>query len=137
LLIFALSDETGRIPWAGEILPQRTHTFWFLPSVASCYAMKDLMQERQNKFYQDYNIVVAAGTKAGIGVDAIKPVQKAMGNPLETKTITLSTGKLTTGVSIKPWSGVFMFRRGRISPQRILPVSKINIINSTKYGSKK
>jgi hypothetical protein len=93
-----------------------THTFWFLPSVASCYAMKDLMQERQNKFYQEYQIVVAAGIKAGIGVEAIRPVQKAMKNPLETKTITLSTGKLTTGVSIKPWSGVLMLRNLR-SPE--------------------
>lgn len=33
-----------------------------------------------------------------------------MGNPLKTKTITLSTGKLTTGVTVKPWSGVFMLR---------------------------
>jgi len=87
-----------------------THTFWFLPSVASCYAMKDLMQEKQNKFYNDYKVIVAAGMKAGIGVDAIKPVQEAMANPLETKTVTLSTGKLTTGVSIKPWSGVLMLR---------------------------
>lgn len=93
-----------------------THTFWFLPSVSSCYAMKNLMQERQNKFYQDYAIVVAAGINAGIGVEAIKPVQKAMKNPLETKTITLSTGKLTTGVSIKPWSGIFMLRNLR-SPE--------------------
>ncbi len=93
-----------------------THTFWFLPSVASCYAMKDLMSEKQNTFYQDYGVVVAAGIKAGIGVEAIKPVQKAMKNPLETKTITLSTGKLTTGVSIKPWSGVFMLRNLR-SPE--------------------
>jgi len=87
-----------------------THTFWFLPSVASCDAMKDLLEEQQNTFYHDYKIVVAAGIKAGIGSEALKPVQKAMGNPLKTKTITLSTGKLTTGVSVKPWSGVFMLR---------------------------
>ncbi len=87
-----------------------THTFWFLPSVASCYAMRNLMLERQNTFYHDYKIIVAAGTKAGIGVKALEPVKKAMANPLETKTITLSTGKLTTGVTVKPWSAVFMLR---------------------------
>ena len=38
------------------------------------------------------------------------PVQAAMGNPLATKTITLSCGKLTTGVTVKPWTGVFMLR---------------------------
>ena len=33
-----------------------------------------------------------------------------MGDPLETKTITLSCGKLTTGVTVKPWTGIFMLR---------------------------
>jgi len=87
-----------------------THTFWFLPSVASCHAMKNLMEQKQNTFYHDYNIVVAAGTSAGIGIDALYPVQDAMDNPLETKTITLSCGKLTTGVTVKPWSGILMLR---------------------------
>ncbi len=87
-----------------------THTFWFLPSVASAYAMRNLMQQRQNTFWHDYEIVVAAGTQAGIGVEALPPVYKAMDNPLETKTITLSCGKLTTGVTVKPWTGIFMLR---------------------------
>jgi hypothetical protein len=79
-----------------RLLQILTHTFWFLPSVASCHAMKRLMMQRQNIFYQNYTIVVAAGIQAGLGVKALEPVQKAMGNPLKTKTITLSTGKLTT-----------------------------------------
>lgn len=87
-----------------------THTFWFLPSVASCYAMANLLSRRQNQFYHDYKVIIAAGTEAGIGVDALNPVYKTMDNPLETKTITLSCGKLTTGVSVKPWSGIFMLR---------------------------
>lgn len=86
------------------------HTFWFLPSVASCYAMKNLLEKRNNVFYQDFKIVVAAGTEAGIGVEALPPVEKAMDNPLKTRTITLSCGKLTTGVSVRPWSGIFMLR---------------------------
>lgn len=87
-----------------------THTFWFLPSVASCHAMKNLMQQRYNTFYHDFEIVVAAGASAGIGVEALPPVLNAMDNPLEKKTITLSCGKLTTGVTVKPWSGIFMLR---------------------------
>jgi hypothetical protein len=87
-----------------------SHTFWFLPNVASCYAMYNLLQQKQNSFYHDYRINVCAGTKAGIGVDALEPVQKSMGDPLTTKTITLSCGKLTTGVTVKPWTGIFMLR---------------------------
>jgi hypothetical protein len=87
------------------------HTFWFLPSVASCYAMDNLLSQRQNKFYHDYKVVVAAGTSAGIGVKALEPVRAAMTDtPLGSKTITLSCGKLTTGVSVKPWTGIFMLR---------------------------
>jgi hypothetical protein len=93
-----------------RLLEVLTHTFWFLPSVAACHAMKNLMGKRQNNFYHDYHIIVAAGNSAGQGALALPPVYKAMGNPLKTKTITLSCGKLTTGVSVKPWSGIFMLR---------------------------
>ena len=95
-----------------NLLDILTHTFWFLPTVSSCFAMSNLMKKRNNIFYHDYEIVVAAGSSAGIGVKALEPVQKAMSkNPLKTKTITLSCGKLTTGVSVKPWSGIFMLRK--------------------------
>ncbi|KAA6323526.1 hypothetical protein EZS27_027044 [termite gut metagenome] len=93
------------------LLKVLNHTLWFLPNVASCYAMANLIEQRQNKFYHDYKVVVAAGTQAGIGVNALPPVLKVMtNNPLESKTITLTCGKLTTGVSVKPWTGIFMLR---------------------------
>jgi hypothetical protein len=86
------------------------HTFWFLPSVASCHAMRNLLTRRNNKFYHDYKVIVAAGSAAGIGVDALPPVLDAMDEPLKTKTITLSCGKLTTGVTIRPLTGILMLR---------------------------
>ncbi len=93
------------------LLKVLNHTFWFLPTVASCHAMANLLSQQQNKFYHDYRVIVAAGTSAGIGVNALPPVYDAMtDNPLESKTITLSCGKLTTGVSVKPWTGIFMLR---------------------------
>ena len=93
-----------------RLLNVLSHTFWFLPSVAACYAMKNLLAQKQNRFYHDYQVIVAAGQEAGIGVDALKPVYEAMDDPLKTKTITLSCGKLTTGVTVKPWTGIFMLR---------------------------
>jgi len=87
-----------------------SHTFWFLPSVASCHAMRNLMKKRQNRFYHDYKILVVAGSAAGIGMEALPPVLDAMDDPLKTKTITLSCGKLTTGVTVRPWTGIFMLR---------------------------
>ena len=93
-----------------RLLNVLSHTFWFLPSVASCYAMRKLLGKRQNKFYRDYQVIVAAGPAAGIGVEALPPVKDAMDDPLQTKTITLSCGKLTTGVTVRPWTGIFMLR---------------------------
>ena len=93
------------------LLKVLSHTFWFLPTVSACNAMAELLARRQNIFYHDYKVVVAAGTQAGIGIEALPPVLDAMtDNPLESKTITLSCGKLTTGVSVKPWTGIFMLR---------------------------
>ncbi len=93
-----------------RLLNVLSHTFWFLPSVASCHAMRNLMAKKQNRFYHDYNVVVAAGSAAGIGVAALTPVQEAMDDPLKTKTITLSCGKLTTGVTVRPWTGILVLR---------------------------
>lgn len=105
------SGRTSPFPFSDIRLRQTLqHTLWFLPSVNSCYAMKYLLMQRQNTFFKDYRIVVCAGADVGQGAEALVPVENAMGDPLETKTITLSCGKLTTGVTVKPWSGVFMLR---------------------------
>ena len=93
-----------------RLLNVLSHTLWFLPNVASCYAMANLLAQKQNAFYHGYKVIVCAGAEAGIGVKALEPVRRSMSDPLTTKTITLSCGKLTTGVTIKPWTGIFMLR---------------------------
>ena len=104
-------DKRPPMPYSDtRLLNVLSHTFWFLPNVASCFAMKNLLDQKQNAFFHDYKINVCAGTKAGIGLDALTPVQQSMGDPLASKTITLSCGKLTTGVTVKPWTGIFMLR---------------------------
>lgn len=106
-----LGAEKPPMPFSDtRLLNVLSHTLWFLPNVASCYAMANLLGQKQNVFYHDYKINVCAGTKAGIGVKALEPVLDSMENPLESKTITLSCGKLTTGVTVKPWTGIFMLR---------------------------
>lgn len=112
-----LGAEKPPMPYSdARLLNVLTHTLWFLPNVASCYAMKNLLAEKQNAFYHDYQVICCAGNEAGMGVDALTPVRKAMGDPLKTKTITLSCGKLTTGVTVRPWGGILMLRNLR-SPE--------------------
>ena len=104
-------DKRPPMPFSDtRLLNVLSHTLWFLPNVASCFAMANLLVQRQNKFYHDYKVIVCAGTAAGIGLDALHPIQANMGDPLETKTITLTCGKLTTGVTVRPWTGIFMLR---------------------------
>ena len=93
-----------------RLLPYLQHSFWFLPNVAACYAMSNLLTERQNVFWHDYDVIVAAGASAGIGLAALPPVRAAIGSGFDTKTITLSCGKLTTGVTVPQWSSILMLR---------------------------
>ena len=93
-----------------RLLPYLQHSFWFLPNVAACHAMANLLAEKQNIFWREYDVVVAAGAAAGIGLEALPPVREAIGSGFDTKTITLSCGKLTTGVTVPQWSSMLMLR---------------------------
>jgi hypothetical protein len=93
-----------------RLLPYLQHSFWFLPNVAACHAMANLLAEKHNTFWREYEVVVAAGGSAGIGLDALPPVRKAIGSGFERKTIPLSCGKLTTGVTVPQWLSILMLR---------------------------
>ena len=93
-----------------RLLPYMQHSFWFMPNVASCHAMANLLKEKHNTYWHDYEVLTVAGTGAGIGLEALPPVRKAIGTGFDSKTITLSCGKLTTGVTVPQWSSMLMLR---------------------------
>lgn len=93
-----------------RLLPYLQHSFWFLPNVAACHAMANLLAEKHNTFWHGYKVIVAAGASAGIGLAALEPVRKAIGGGFDSSTITLSCGKLTTGVTVPQWSSILMLR---------------------------
>ncbi len=107
-----LGKDRPPLPFSdARLLGVLQHSFWFLPSVAACHAMAKLLKAKNNTFYHDYNVVIAAGSRAGIGAAALPPVLGAMDDPLASKSITLSCGKLTTGVTVRPWTGMLMLRK--------------------------
>ena len=54
-------DKRPPMPFSDvRLLNVLSHTIWFLPNVASCYAMANLISQKQNKFYHDYKVVVCA-----------------------------------------------------------------------------
>lgn len=95
-----------------HVLPYLNHSFWFLPTVASAHAMENLLHEPQNAngFWGDYIVINAAGPGAGVGLAALPPVRAKIKDGFKTKTITLSCGKLTTGVTVPQWSAILMLR---------------------------
>lgn len=106
-----LGKEKPPMPYSDvRLVSYLQHTFWFLPSVAACKAMANLLKKPCNRFFHDYKVVVAAGNEAGMGAKAVEPVYNAMKDPQKSKTITLSCGKLSTGVTVKPWTGILMLR---------------------------
>ena len=85
------------------------HTLWMVPGVKEARALSALLKE--HTIFGQFDIVNVAGDgdEEVENDDALKLVEKAMGdNPEDTRTITLSCGKLTTGVTVRPWSAVMM-----------------------------
>jgi hypothetical protein len=100
------------------------HTFWLLPGKGGIKIANTLKTLLQNHpvFGTEYKIISAVGTG---DIDrqnesALREVNRTIGNqPWQTKTITLSCGQLTTGVTVKPWTGVLMLNNLK-SPSRYL-----------------
>ena len=100
-----------------ENLQSMRHTFWLLPGVKACQQMKKLLNE--HSFFKDYTVIMAAGNgdEDRISDTALKEVKERIGdNPLETKTITLSCGQLTTGVTVPAWTAVMMLNNCKSPP---------------------
>ena len=99
-------DDNSNYPFSKqEYIDNFKHSFWILPGIKEAKALKELML--QNRIFSQFNIVNVAGTGDDNGYEALDAVERAIGdNPDDTYTITLSCGKLTTGVTVKPWTAV-------------------------------
>ena len=93
-----------------NLLEALRHSVWHLPNVASCHAMADLLSQPTNAFSKGYHVICAAGQSAGVGASALKPVRQAIGDGTRTRSITLTCGKLLTGVTVPQWGAIFMLR---------------------------
>lgn len=85
------------------------HTLWMVPGVKEARALSAMLQT--HPVFQHFKVVNVAGDgdQDEESRDALEAVEKAIGkDPDATRTITLSCGRLTTGVSVKAWTAVFM-----------------------------
>lgn len=111
--------SSGKFPFSSEEYKKElNHTFWLLPGVNSAKALEKLL--KSHPVFKEYSIVLAAGDGISIENDvnleeeldfkknekSFEKVKKAISE--NEKTITLSVGQLTTGITIPEWSAVFM-----------------------------
>ncbi|HEU5142384.1 MAG TPA: GIY-YIG nuclease family protein [Solirubrobacterales bacterium] len=90
---------------------QVRHSVWYMPDVASCFAMRDMLDV--HPYFSGFEVVVAAGPGAGQGAEAKPPVEAAIANAEKehsSGSITLSCGKLMTGVTVREWGAILMLR---------------------------
>ena len=103
-------DKESYYPFANEEYRNIfRHSLWMLPGVSSARALSTMLQS--HPVFQYYKIVNVAGDgdRDEENRDALLAVEEAIGpDPDATRTITLSCGRLTTGVSVKAWTAVFM-----------------------------
>ena len=110
LNLLTKTDEKSMYPFANKRYRDIfRHTLWMVPGVKSAKALSAML--RNHPVFGLFEIVNVAGDgdEEEANEEALRKVEKAIGpDPDKTRTITLSCGRLTTGVSVKPWTGVFM-----------------------------
>ena len=110
LNLLTKTDEESMYPFANKRYRDIfRHILWMVPGVKSAKALSAML--RNHPVFRMFEIVNVAGDgdEEEANEEALRKVEKAIGpDPDKTRTITLSCGRLTTGVSVKPWTGVFM-----------------------------
>ena len=110
LNLLSREDENSKYPFScDEFRKIFRHTLWVLPGVKAAKALSKLL--KTHPVFQHFQVVNVAGDgdEEEENHNALDMVEEAIGNnPAETRTITLSCGRLTTGVTVKAWTGVFM-----------------------------
>ena len=103
-------DKESLYPYSNDTFRRIfRHTLWLVPGVKSARALSTKL--KSHPIFGKFQIVNVAGNgdEDEENAEALQMVNNAIGeDPDETYTITLSCGRLTTGVSIKPWTAVFM-----------------------------
>lgn len=90
-----------------ELRSQLSHTMWYLNRVASARALEELLKD--DEVFKEYKVILAVGDandEENPGLKAYDQVKKAIAE--HPKTITLTVGQLTVGVTIPEWTAVLM-----------------------------
>ena len=91
-----------------ELRQELSHTLWLLNRIDSAKALAKLL--KRDPVFREYEVILAAGDGKLEENDAAEKAFDRVKNAIAAhdKTITLSVGQLTVGVTIPEWSGVLM-----------------------------
>ncbi|MDA3890067.1 MAG: Eco57I restriction-modification methylase domain-containing protein [Salinivirgaceae bacterium] len=110
LNLICKEDAESNYPYSNaEYRDNFRHSLWMVPGVKEAKALSKML--KTHPVFSQFDVVNVAGDgdEEEANEEALKKVEKAITNkPHETYTITLSCGRLTTGVSVKAWTAVFM-----------------------------
>ena len=114
LNLLSIKDDENNFPFSKpEYRQMFRHTLWVVSHVNEAAALEQLLKE--HKIFRHFNVVNVAGRNETDeqNENALDKVLKAIGdNPEKTSTITISCGRLTTGVTVAPWTAVFYLKGG-------------------------
>ena len=110
--LMCTEDENSNYPFSREVYQENfNHTLWIVPGVKEAKALKTLLEEHE--VFSNFEIINVAGESDDDekSDNALDKVLKAIGKkPADTATITISCGRLTTGVTVHPWTAVFYLK---------------------------
>lgn len=134
-------DPESNYPYStAEYRRNFRHSLWMVPGVKEAKALSQLLQT--HPIFSQFEIVNVAGDgdEEAENDEALKMVEKAMGeDPEQTYTITLSCGRLTTGVTVRPWTAVFMLAgSAQTDPKAYMQtIFRVQSPYETKSGKRK
>lgn len=111
LNLMTKKDDKNNYPFSKEEYRDLfRHSLWMVPGVREAKALKNLMMKHPVFGNGQFDIINVAGSDDEESAYALNSVKTAISEAerLGTYTITLSCGKLTTGVTIKEWTAVFV-----------------------------
>mgnify|MGYP005760630681 CR=1 FL=1 len=111
LNLMTKKDERNSYPYSKEKYRDLfKHSLWVVPGIKAAKALKNLMYKHPVFGSGQFDIINVTGSDDEESSDALNSVKNGIkkAEKLNNYTITLSCGKLTTGVTIKEWTAVFM-----------------------------
>ncbi len=107
----ALPKPGSCFPYQNPLFKFNKHTLWLMPTVNSCESITNLLL--QDPYFNQYEIVNLSSPEVGAGFKALKFLERrilASKQKNKLGTISLTVNKLTLGVTVKPWSSVFVLK---------------------------